>query len=236
MSVGADDWPFQFADLTASMMYHPAQDWAALAHDFLAGYYGEGAFGMHRLFSQAGLESSRLSVCSAFTNATVVDGTGVQQYLDAFAGAETSAHFAMAQYDPKYDSPTGPNNATFLRDPFLTPTAILSAARGLTEAQRVISMGVLNEARKTTLLRRLDAAKMPTLLVLLYRWKELRNVSAARGQDWPLAQSTVAEAYAEWSKLYAGFRMRFGGSLDCCGNTSEFWQLIFNRTNTARSI
>ena len=135
----------------------------------------------------------------------------------------------MAQYDPKYDSPTGPNNATFLRDPFLTPTAILSAARGFTQAQRVVSTtgDSSNEARKATLLRRLDAAKMPTLLVLLYRWEELRNVSAARGEDWPLAQSTLAEAYAEWSRLYAGFRMRFSGSLDCCGNSSEFWQLIF---------
>ena len=35
-----------YADLTASMMYRPAQDWASLAQNFLAGYYGEGAFGM----------------------------------------------------------------------------------------------------------------------------------------------------------------------------------------------
>ena len=194
------------AYLTASMMYHPAQDWAEVAQQFLSGFYGEGAF-------------------------------GVQQYIDAFGGAEASAHSVMSQYDPKYDSPTGPNNATFLRDPFLTPTAILTAARGLTEAQRVVArLGAENATRRETLLRRLDAAKMPTLLVLLYRWEELRSVSVARGEDWPLAQSTLVEAYAEWSRLYAEFRMQFGGSLDCCGSSSAFWQMVFNRSSTINSL
>jgi hypothetical protein len=155
-------------------------------------------------------------------------GTGVQQYFDAFGGAEASAHFVMQQYDPKYDSPAGPNSPNFLRDPFLTPTAILSAARGLTAAQRVVNGS--DAPRKVTLLRRLDAAKMPTLLVLLYRWEELRNVSAVRGEDWPLAQSTLTEAYSEWSRLYAEFRMNFDGGLDCCGSSSGFWKMVFNRT------
>lgn len=59
-------------------------------------------------------------------------------------------------------------------------------------AQRVVNGS--DAPRKVTLLRRLDGAKMPTLLVLLYRWEELRNVSAVRGEGWPLAQSTLVEA------------------------------------------
>ena len=66
--------------------------------------------------------------------------------------------------------------------------------------------------------------------MLLYRREELRNVSAVRGEDWPLAQSTLTEAYSEWSRLYAEFRMNFDGGLDCCGRSSGFWKMVFNRT------
>jgi hypothetical protein len=151
---------------------------------------------------------------------------GVQTYLDAMGGSEEASQFYMMQYDPVYDNPAKPG---FLKDGFLTPTAILTSAQGFTAARRVVEKGA-DKVRAAILTQRIDAAKLPIYLVALFRWQELEAFAVQTGQPWPLPETTLVGAYAEWSRVFTANRMSLGlgPANGCCDNTTSFYKLVFN--------
>ena len=132
----------------------------------------------------------------------------------------------MMQYDPVYDNPAKPG---FLKDGFLTPTAILTSAQGFTAARRVVEKGA-DKVRAAILTQRIDAAKLPIYLVALFRWQELEAFAVQTGQPWPLPETTLVGAYAEWSRVFTANRMSLGlgAANGCCDNTTSFYKLVFN--------
>eukprot|EP01052_Picozoa_sp_SAG31_P056855 SAG31_NODE_16510_length_706_cov_1.179572_1_plen_218_part_10 len=123
---------------------------------------------------------------------------GVRQYLDEIGGAEASSHFYLSQYNPLWDDPT---KNGFLHASYLTPTSILSSVRGLTAARKVAANSV-DKARAAVLTKRIDAAKMPIYLVILYRWHELTNFTEGTRQEWPIQEHSLDAAFAEYTRIF----------------------------------
>ena len=100
-------------------------------------------------------------------------------------------------------------------------------------ARKVVASGA-DSARAAVLTARIDAAKMPIYLVVLYRWHELRNFTIVTRQDWPLKETSLEDAYAEYKHVFDALHMSFGHGAgnSCCDPQSAFHKLIFNRTKT----
>ena len=116
---------------------------------------------------------------------------GVQGYLDVMGGAEAASHFYLQQYNPLYDNPATPG---FLAADYLTPSSVLESARGLTAARQLVAAGT-DTARAAVLTRRMDAAKMPVYLVVMFRWAEMRAFANRTRQAWPLNETTLTDTF-----------------------------------------
>jgi hypothetical protein len=118
-----------------------------------------------------------------------------------------------------------------LKDSYLTPTAILTGAQGLTTARRLVANGA-DKARAAVLTTRMDAAKMLVYLVLLFRREEMMNISAATGMPWPLEEQTLHTAYNEYARAFNMLGMSFGtwANNGCCSVGTAFYKLVFDRT------
>jgi hypothetical protein len=106
----------------------------------------------------------------------------VARYMQAMVGAiNTSAYYMHESFD--------------VDAPFLTPAALLDGAAALAAARVAVS------DRDARFARRVEAAGMPVMYVILFRWAEVRAAAAEAGVAWPYNASQRAQ-FGEFRRRY----------------------------------